>query len=88
MARSINNVVRISGIVIVLLLLLLNGCSNSNRQENTQRLIDVLAEVEKLKVEVELKQIEKKQLENQLALKEEKIKEYTEKREFVEKRCP
>ena len=88
MARLINNVVRISGIVVVLLLFLLSGCSNINRQENTQQLIDLLAEVEKLKVEVELKQIEKKQLENQLALKEEKIKEYTDKIEFVKKRCP
>ena len=88
MISSINKVIKTSGIIFVLLLFLLSGCSNSNRQVNTQRLIDLIAEVEKLKLVVELKQIEKKQLENQLALKEEKIKEYTDKIDFIEKRCP
>ncbi len=88
MIRSINKVIKTSGILFILLLFFLNGCSNSNRQTNTQKLIDLIAEVEKLKLEVEAKQIEKKQLENQLAVKEKKIKEYNDKREFIEKRCP
>jgi len=88
MVQSINKVIKTSGIIFILLLFFLSGCSSYTRQENTQSLIDLIAEVEKLKVEVEVKQIEKKQLENQLALKEEKIKEYTDKIDFIEKRCP
>ena len=88
MVRLVIKNMKTSGVIFILLLFLFSGCSNSTRQVNTQRLIDLIAEVEKLKLVVELKQIEKKQLENQLALKEEKIKEYTDKIDFIEKRCP
>lgn len=88
MFKSIIKIAKTNFLFFILLIVLYTGCSNSNRQENTQRLIDLIAEVERLKLQVESKQIEKKQLENQLAIKEEKIKEYTDKKDFVEKRCP
>jgi hypothetical protein len=64
------------------------SCSNTNRQAHTQELIDLIAEVEELKILVEAKQLEKKQLENQLVLKDKRIKEYFDYKDYVGKRCP
>ena len=64
------------------------GCSNTKHRVNTQALIDLVAEVEELKFKVNQKQIEKIQIQNQIAKMDANIEQFHNKMDYVAKRCP
>jgi uncharacterized protein YlxW (UPF0749 family) len=88
MNRTNIKVIGIVGFFLLTLSLFMYGCSNTRHRANTQELIDLVVEVEELKFKVNQKQIEKIQLQNQIAKMDAIIEQYHNRMDYVAKRCP
>ena len=88
MNRTNIKVINIVGLFLFTLSLFTYSCSNTRHRANTQELIDLVAEVEELKFKVNQKQIEKIQLQNQIAKMDANIEQFHNKMDYVAKRCP
>jgi len=88
MNRTNIKIIGIAGLFLFTLSLFIYGCSNTRSRANTQELIDLVVEVEELKFKVNQKQIEKIQIQNQIAKMDAIIEQYNNRMDYVAKRCP